>query len=154
MRSSTRPYAPPRKLERALARVLDFWNGLKRREAKIPFWDDVKLSALEELAATLTMIDVLPKPARFHFAAGVVGEEIKRRYGGDLVDMFLDDIEIRYPFQFLISQCSATLESGTPTYYRHSEARDARLQQAFSRLLLPLWGDGRIGMLLGAFAWQ
>ena len=154
MRSSPRPYAPPRKLERDLARVLDFWNGLKRREAEIPFWDDVKLPALPELSTTLTMIDVLPKPARFRFAAGVVGEEIKRRYGGDLAGMFLDEIEIRYPLQFLISQCSATVESGAPTYYRHVEARSARAQQAFSRLLLPLWGDGRIGMLLGAFAWQ
>ena len=154
MRSSTRPYAPPRKLERELARVLDFWNGLKRGNAEIPFWDDVRLSALPELLPTLTMIDVSPKPARFRFAAGVVGEEIKHRYGGDLAGPFLDEIEIRYPLQFLISQCSATVESGAPTYYRHAEARGARSQQAFSRLLLPLWGDGRIGMLLGAFVWQ
>ena len=154
MRSSKRPYAPPRKLERGLARALAFWNGLKRREAEIPFWDDVKLSALPALSATLAMIDVSPKPARFRFAVGVVGEEIKRRYGGDLAGVFLDEIEIRYPFQFLISQCSATVESGAPTYYRHVEARGARPQQAFSRLLLPLWGDGRIGMLLGAFAWK
>jgi len=154
MRSSKRPYAPPRKLERGLAQALAFWNGLKRRQAEIPFWDDVKLSALPQLSGTLAMIDVSPRPVRFRFAVGTLGEEIKRRYGGDLAGVFLDEIEIRYPFQFLISQCSATVESGAPTYYRYAEARGGRPQQAFSRLLLPLWGDGRIGMLLGAFAWE
>jgi hypothetical protein len=38
------------------------------------------------------------------------------------------------------------VEARAPTYYRDAEGPS-------SRLLLPMWGDGRISMLLGAVAW-
>jgi hypothetical protein len=148
-----RPYAPPRKLERDLARVQLFWEGLKRRQATIPFWDDVHLSALSALADNVTMLDASEPPVRFRFALRLTGKEIKRAYGSVLDTKFLDEIKPRHPLEFLLSQCSATIESGAPTYYRHSgtSSRGSRAGRDYSRLVLPLWGEGRIGMLLVAF---
>jgi len=153
--TSKRPYAPPRKLEPNLARVLTYWEKLKRREAEMPFWDDVNVSALPKLLGKLTIIEASDKPVRFRFGLGAGGEEIKRKYEGDLDGKFLDEMDVRHPLEFLLSQCSATIESGKPTYYRHgSPSRGgSRTKQGYSRLALPLWGQGRIGMLLLAFTW-
>ena len=93
MKTSKGPFAPPRKLEHDLARALTFWEGLKRREAEIPFWDDVNLSVLPELSDRLAMIDATDKPVRFRFGFGVVGAEIKQEYGADPAGKFLDEIE-------------------------------------------------------------
>jgi len=121
----------------------------------MPFWDDVSISALPDSSGRLMLIEASDKPARFRCGFGVVGEEVKRQYGGDLAGKFLDEIEVRHPLQFLISQSSATIESRYPTYYRHARAKggSSRVDQEYSRLVLPMWGDGHIGMLLGAFAW-
>ena len=115
-------FALPKKLERDLARVLAYWDALKRGEAEVPFFDDVNVTSLPELATKLFMIDTLDKPMRFRFSFGVVGAEVKRAYGGDLDGRFLDEIEVRPPLQFLLSQCSATVESRRPTYYRQGPA--------------------------------
>ncbi len=113
------------------------------------------MSALPELSGKLIMIEASEKPVRFRFASGLAGKEVKREYAGDLDSRFLDEIDVRHPLQFLQSQCSATVESGELTYYRHGVAtgRGARAGKGYSRLVFPLWGEGRIGMLLGAFAW-
>ena len=155
MKPPAPPFALPAKPERDLALVLTYWEGLKRRDAQIPFWDDVNLSALPALSARLVMIEASDKPVRFRFGFGVVGAEVQARYGGDLAGKFLDEIEIRHPLQFTISQCSAAVESAQPTYYRQAAAggRGSSAQPGYSRLILPLGGDGRVGMLLGAFAW-
>jgi hypothetical protein len=128
---------------------------LERGEAEMPFADDVKLSALPKLAGRLILIEVLGHPVRFRCGFSLVGEDIKRHYGGDLDGKFLDEVEVRRPLQFLNSQASATVESLSPTYYRYAGAKGAgaRGQKGYSRLLLPMWGNGQIGMLLGAFAW-
>jgi hypothetical protein len=141
------PYALPPSLERDLARVHAFWDGLKRHDAEMPFWDDVKISALGELAGRLMMIEASDKPVRFRIAFGLVGADIQQRYGHDLSGKFLDEIDIAAPLQFLQSQCSATAESRAPTYYRNADSAGS-----YARLLLPLWGEGRIGMLLVAYA--
>lgn len=141
------PYALPRHLEPDLARVLAYWEGLKRGEANMPFWDDANISALPDLRSRILLIDVFAKPARFRIAT--VGEEIKSQHGGDLVGKFLDEIEFREPLRYLQSQSSATVESRAPTYY-HDRATGP--DGEYSRLLLPMWGDGHIGMLLGAIA--
>jgi hypothetical protein len=193
MRRSTVPYSVPSKLEAGLARVRAYWEGLKRGDAGIPFWDDVNLAALPDLSHRVMLIEVFDKPLRFRF--GIVGEELKERYGADVVGRFSDEIEIHHPFQYLNSQALATVESRAPTYYRHeayrheatkrgsSRAADpfqylnsqglatiesraptyyrhevaehgsSRATEGYSRLILPMWGDGRIGMLLGAVAW-
>jgi hypothetical protein len=104
-------------LEGELARAYAFWDRLKRHEAEMPFWDDVKISTLPELAACLMMIEASDKPVRFRIAHGLVGAEIKER-GRDLAGEFLDEIDVAAPLQFLLSQCSATVEGRAPTYYR------------------------------------
>jgi hypothetical protein len=133
-------------LERDLARVHTFWDGLKRHEAEMPFWDDVKMSALPDLAGRLMMVEATDKPVRFRIALGLIGADIKQHYGHDLSGKFLDEIDAAAPLQFLVSQCSATVESRAPTYYRNDGV------EGYSRLVLPLWGDGRIGMLLVVYA--
>jgi hypothetical protein len=144
--ASNEPYTLPHTLERDLARAHEFWDGLKRHEAKMPFWDDVKISALPDLTSRLMMIEATDRPVRFRIAFGLVGDDIKQHYGRDLAGEFLDEIDAAAPLQFLVSQCSATVESRAPTYYRNDGA------EGYSRLVLPLWGDGRIGMLLVAYA--
>lgn len=49
----------------------------------MPFWDDVKVSALPELSGKLIMIETTDKPVRFRFGFGVVGAEVKDQYGRD-----------------------------------------------------------------------
>ena len=119
----------------------------------MPFWDDVNLSTLADLSGRLMLIEVFEKPVRFRL--GMLGEELKARHGGDIAGEFLDEIDARPPLQYLSSQSNAAVESRAPTFYRHSSARrtGSRVTDAYSRLLLPLWGNGRIGMLLGVVAW-
>ncbi len=145
VKASDAPYRLPHSLERDLARVYAFWQELKRHEAEMPFWDDVKISALPDLAARLMMIEASEKPVRFRIASGLVGADIKQHYGHDLSGKFLDEIDPTAPLQFLLSQCSATAEGRVPTY--HSAGAGG-----YSRLVLPLWGEGRVGMLLVAYA--
>ncbi len=156
MQMTNEPYPVPRKLESGLAPVLAFWQGLRRREAEIPFWDDIDISALPDVSGRLMLLEASDQPVRFRCGFGVVGEEIKRQYGGDLASKFLDEIEVRHPLQFLISQSSATIESRRPTYYRHALAKkggSSHVEREYARLVLPMWGNGHIGMLLVAFAW-
>ena len=147
MKPANRPYALPQSLERDLAHVHAFWNGLKRHEAEMAFWDDVKISALPELPDRLMMIEATDKPVRFRIAFGLVGADIRQHYGRELADKFIEEIDVAAPLQFLQSQCSATVEGRAPTYYR-----DADGAGGYARLVLPLWGDGRVGMLLVAYA--
>jgi hypothetical protein len=116
----------------------------------MPFWDDVNVTTIPEVSARLMLIDVFDRPARFRL--GMMGEELQDQHGRDVVGKFLDEIEPFSPLQYLSSQSSAAVESCAPTYYRHIS--DSRPIGPYSRLLLPMWGDGRIGMLLGAVAWE
>ena len=189
MKRSTVPYSVPSKLEAGLARVRAYWEGLKRGEAAMPFWDDVNLAAFPDLSSRAMLIEVFYKPLRFRF--GIVGGELKERYRADIAGRFSDEIEICHPFQYLNSQASATIESRAPTYYRHEATKrgsyramdpflylnsqgvatiesraptyyrheatkrgSSRATEGYSRLILPTWGDGHIGMLLGAVAWE
>jgi hypothetical protein len=82
----TGPYTFPRNLEPDLAQVLAYWEGLKRGDAGMPFWDDVNLSALPNLSKRLMLIEVFDKPLRFRL--GTVGAELAERYRGDLSNKF------------------------------------------------------------------
>jgi hypothetical protein len=115
----------------------------------MPFWDDINLTAIPEVSARLMLIDVFDKPVRFRL--GMLGAELQGQHGRDVVGKFLDEIERYSPLQYLSSQSSAAVESRAPTHYRH--VSDSHAVNPYSRLLLPMWGDGRIGMLLGAVAW-
>jgi hypothetical protein len=65
MKRASVPYSVPSKLEADLARVRAYWDGLKRGEAGMPFWDDVDLTALPDLAGRLMLMEVFDKPLAF-----------------------------------------------------------------------------------------
>ncbi len=143
MTAHSNPFPLPDKLERDLARVLSYWADMRRAESSMPFWDDLAPSALAPRAPHVLLIDVFAKPERFRF--NHVADALTQRYGENLTHKFADELDLRDPFAFLRSQASATVEARAPTYYRPGEAATP----GYARLLLPMWGDGRIGMLLG-----
>jgi len=144
------PYSFPEKVEPKLAVVRAYWESLKRAGNAMPFWDDVKTSALPDLTENLLLIDVFEGPARYRF--GFVGRDLMDWYGKQISNAFIDEIELRAPFEYLISQCSATIEGSAPTYYGHvaTAMPQSHPSQSYARILLPLWGEGHIRMLLGA----
>jgi hypothetical protein len=135
------PYPLPGKLGASLQSVLSYWQGLKRAGNEMPFWDDVKPSALPGPEDRLLLIDAFEKPERFR--VNTIGSELDPA-GGSLRGKFIDELTLSGSLEFLRSQCSATIEARAPTFYRHQG------KPAYARILLPMWGDGRIGMLLGA----
>lgn len=126
-----------------LERVEAFWRSLIRGANNMPFWDDFVPAALADLGGDALLINVFDKPQRLRFDS-VVGAEIERRSGRVVRDLFTDEIEPTAPFDYLNAQASATIELAGPTLHRNI---------AYRRLLLPMWGDGRISMLLGAYDW-
>jgi hypothetical protein len=150
MPTSAGPYALPQKLEPDLAQALAYWEGLKRGEANMPFADDLNPSALPAIAERAMLIEASDRPVRFRFA--IVGKAIQARYAGDLLGKFLDEIEIHDPLRYLASQASATVEGRAPTYYRSAPPERGAAAAGYSRLVLPMWGDGHIGALLTVVA--
>jgi hypothetical protein len=135
----------PDRLEPDLERVHAYWNGLKRGDNDIPFWDDVKFSMQARLAREVVMIEAFENPLRFWF--DLVGEDLTRRYGGAIVGKFTDEVDLHPPIDRLTDQCQATVERRAPTYFRQAAAGGG---SGYSRLVLPLWGNGHIEMLIGA----
>lgn len=143
------PFELPATMPPELARVRDYWESLKRGDASMPFWDDVTLSSLPGLVGRLMLVDVFESPLRFRF--NTIGQDILARYEANVTGKFLDGIEIRAPFEYLTAQSSATIESRAPAFYESVSSRSsAQHQGRYARLLLPMWGNGRIEMLLGA----
>jgi hypothetical protein len=132
------PYPLPSRLSPPLARVQAYWQGLLRGGAATPFADDLQLTKLGEVNDHFFLIDVFERPERFRMAIA------SRGLADGVEGAFLDEARLPAPLDFLQSQCSATTESGAPTMHRGGAAR------AYSRLLLPLWGEGHISALLGA----
>jgi hypothetical protein len=132
------PFPLPDRLSPNLQRVFSYWESLERGENNMPFWDDVKLSALPDLADRLLLINVFTGPERFRVntLGAASGEQ-----AGALRGKFIDEVALGGRLQYLRAQASATVEARVPTFYRGA---------GFSRILLPMWGDGHIGMLLGA----
>ena len=138
MTSAAEPFPLPRRLDPDLARVHHYWRSLLRGGAEMPFADDLRLEALPDLEPRFVLMDVFAKPQRFRF--GYVGVELAATQPEEVAGTFCDEIELRAPLDFLQSQCSATVEAAAATF----------LGTGYARLLLPLWGDGRISLLLGA----
>ena len=136
------PFSVPPSLEPGLVRVRNYWHGLRRGQADIPFTDDVKLSALSSAGVDLFLVDVFERPSRFRIAVDEGG--ITARYGKAVEGVFADEIVPEAPLEYFLSQCSACAEGRVPTYYRSVPP------SSYVRLLLPLWGDGHINALLGA----
>jgi hypothetical protein len=143
MADASTPF-PLRDIEPELEGLRQYWASLIRGNNDMPFWDDLKPSAVGQLSGRLVVLDVFDKPNRFRYSS-LLGSELRERYGEDVRDMFLHETPRRAPFDFLESQAEATVESAKPTYYRAGD---------YSRILMPMWGDGRIGMLLGAVVWR
>jgi osmotically-inducible protein OsmY len=149
MTGGARSYPLPVRLEPDLGRIHAYWNGLKRGANDVPFWDDVKMSLRSRLGRESMLIGVFEDALRFRF--DLVGAHVANWYGGTVGTGFLDEIELHAPFDGLTLQCKATVESAAPTYYRQTVSRQGDAgHPGYARLLLPLWGNGRIEMLLGA----
>jgi len=148
MNSVPLPFAIPEKLPSDIGRIRDYWESLKRGENSMPFWDDVTLSSFPGLADRLMLVDAFENPQRFRLNS--VGEQIRKRFGADLAGKFVDEIAPKAPFEFFAAQASATIEAKSPTFFAGEAGAADDLRHGYARLLLPLWGDGRIGMMLGA----
>lgn len=137
----SRPFTPPKRLSPDFQRVQAYWEGLLRGAAEIPFWDDLDLGALPDLAPRIFLIGAFSKPERFRLEQ--VGADLTAAIGEEVAGRFLDEVEPRGPIAWLTAQCSATVEAGAPTWCEDAAG------QGWRRLILPMWGDGRISMLLG-----
>lgn len=138
------PYALPARLPASLGQVCAYWSGLLRGGARMPFWDDVNLDDLADARGSVILIDAFERPRRFRLDS--VGTELTRKR---ISGRFLDEIEPEPPFDFLASQCCATVECGAPTFFPGVPEHGRTALGGYGRLLLPLWGDGRVSMLLG-----
>jgi hypothetical protein len=145
MRHAVSPFPLPEALERNLFQVLTYWRGLRRAENIMPFWDDLRISALSDQTAALFLINVFDRPERFRFDQ--LTGELMKNFDQTLTGKFIDEIDLSDFFAYLRAQCSATVEARAPTYYRDYSGH---ISPVHARILLPMWGDGRIGMLLGA----
>jgi hypothetical protein len=132
------PYPLPATLSPDLQQVASYWRGLKRADNSLPFWDDLKLSGLPGLAGQLLLLVVFDNPQRFRI--NTVGEAAGAQ-SASLRGKFIDEIATSGMLEDLRTQAGATVSARAPTFHRGSN---------YARLLLPMWGDGRIGMLLGA----
>ncbi len=148
MKHSSHPFCLPHTLDTDLARIEAYWRGLLRGVAEMPFADDLDLNALPELREQLLVIEVFAEPERLRF--DIVGEAIG---APEIVGRFADEFEPKTPFEFLRAQASATLECAAPTFFKHDEGAAAS-GRGYSRLLLPMWGDGHISLVLGAIEWR
>lgn len=150
------PFSPPQSLDHDLGRVKTYWDSLRRAANSMPFWDDCDLQALDDLKPRLFLVDAFDKPRRFRF--DLVGPELEARYGASVGGLFTDEMAYGAPFDYLDAQCSATLEAAAPTHHHQTApghgAAPGAAWRAYGRLMLPMWGDGRIGMLLGAIAFD
>lgn len=146
MAQADNPFALPASLPRTFDSVRCYWEGLRRGGNEMPFWDDVNLNALPDISEQLMLIDTFEEPQRFRI--NTLGAKITNQYGANPTSQFIDKIDAKPPFEFLTAQASATMESKKPTYLHLKSSAP----EAYSRMLLPMWGNGRIEMLLGVVA--
>ncbi|HVV33323.1 MAG TPA: hypothetical protein VHC73_08865 [Vitreimonas sp.] len=133
---------PVASLDPKLQRVERYWRSLIRGANDMPFWDDFAPSALS--GEDVMLLNVFDKPLRFRFDS-VVSPAIEARYGQAVRDRFSDEVKSSTPFELLNEQAASAVETGKPTLHH---------ERSYRRLLLPMWGDGRVSMLLGAFSWS
>ncbi len=138
-------FALPNFMSAEFAAIRGYWNSLKRGAATIPFTDDFKPGKLGRLSEMVAMLEVFERPLRFRF--NLAGRNIERWYCGELDDRFADELIARPPLDDFLSQCTATIENGGPTFYRHAPEGGGRYQ----RLMFPLWGEGHSNAILAAF---
>jgi hypothetical protein len=136
-------FALPDRLEPGLERVRAYWNDLKRGGNNIPFWDDVRISTQTWFVDDTMMIEAFENPLRFRF--DLVGQDLTHCYGVPFAGKFTDEVDQHPPIDRVTEQCQVTVDQRAPTYFRHAKGNSS-----YSRLILPLWGNGHIEMLIGA----
>ncbi len=134
------PFPLPDRLDAQLQPVVILWENLKRGENGMPFGDDLGVSALTKLPGNPFLLGVSPPTGRWRFE--FVCDSLR---GEATAGSFIDEMPPNVNFGYLRAQSSATVEAGEPTLLRLSQASG----YGFSRVLLPLWGNGQITMLLG-----
>ncbi len=107
----------------------------------MPYGDDLEFSALSKLPGRPFLLKVFTPPERFRFEFLNEGLQAAAAPG-----KFIDETASNTDFGFLRAQSSATLEAAEPTLLSLTDSSG----RSFSRLLLPLWGNGQISLLLGA----
>jgi hypothetical protein len=146
MTGSKHPFAVPATLPQSFDDVRNYWQDLRRAGNEMPFWDDVNLSALPDLSDRMILIDVFEAPQRFRI--NTLGKTIQAQYEANVTTRFIDEIEAKAPFHFLAAQASVTIEARRPTFLVLTPAVDVQ----YARILLPMWGNGRIEMILALAA--
>jgi hypothetical protein len=135
------PFPLPNRLDAKLRPVVSLWDSLRRGEAGMPFADDLGVPALSQLQGSPFLLSVFAEPERFRL------EYLTDNFrGAPSVGSFIDEIKPNAGFGYLRAQCSATVEAAAPTWLRLTESNGHH----FSRVLLPLWGNGQVNMLVGA----
>ena len=66
------PFPLPDKCSPTLQRVFSYWQSLERGETNMPFWDDVKLSALPDLADRLLLLCFHYDPATGKYGLAIL----------------------------------------------------------------------------------
>jgi len=120
---------------------VSLWEGLKRGENGIPFSDDLGVQSLSKLPGTPFLLSVVASPERCRFEYLSDG-----LHDAAVPGSFLDEISPNVKFSYLRAQSSATIEAAAPTLFHLTPLSG----YSFSRVLLPLWGNGQVNMLLGA----
>jgi hypothetical protein len=135
------PFRLPDHLDLNLRGIISLWRGLKRAENSMPFADDLELSALSDLPVKPFLLSAFATPERFRFE--FLSEGLR---AAAVTGSFIDETSPDNHFCYLRAQASATIEAAEPTFLRLADVSG----QAFSRVLLPMWGNGEINALLGA----
>ena len=134
------PLALPDSLDQRLQPVVSLWEHLKRAENRMPFTDDLNLSILSNLSGNSFLLSAFTSPERFRFE--FLNEVLQR---ATPTGTFVDETSSDLHFSYLQGQSSITVEAAEPTLLRLTHASG----QKFSRILLPMWGNGQVNMLLG-----
>ncbi len=136
------PFPLPDRLDAKLQAVVSLWEGLRRGENEVPFGDDLGTSALTNLSGNPFVLRVFGSPERYRFE--FLSDGLRREA---VLERFVDEMQPNGNFSYLRAQSSATIEAAEPTLFHLTTSSGHR----FSRVLLPLWGNGQVDLLLGAF---
>lgn len=136
------PFPLPEHLDARLQPVVSLWESLRRGEIGMPFSDDLGVTALSNLPGNPFLLSVFASPERYRFE--FLSESLRREA---VLERFVDEMSPNINFSYLRAQSSVTIEAAEPTVFHLTDASGYR----FSRVLMPLWGNGQVNLLLGAF---
>ncbi len=136
------PFPLADRLDAKLQPVVSLWESLRRGENGMPFSDDLGVPVLSNLPGNPFLLSVFASPERYRFE--FLSESLRREA---VLESFIDEMQPNINFSYLRAQSSATIEAAEPTLFHLTDLSGYR----FSRALLPLWGNGQVNLLLGAF---